>query len=353
MTVHRIVSTFYLALLPLAHAALSQQSQPTALPSSRDIRLDVAIDAKSSLPPARLTQQDFTVLDNKASRPITSFKVMNSAEEPVSVIIIVDAVNIPYPVLAWSRQGVEKFLKANEGQVPYPTAVAVLTDQGIQIEDKLSTNGIALSDSLEQHTIGLREITRDSQWGALDRMQICLKAFDQLVAFAPSLPGRKIVIWISPGWPLISGAQIEISARQEQEIFNEIVDYSTRLRQIDLTVYDINPIGASESLQEASEYQSYLKGVSKPYQAQFGDLSLQVLSIQSGGLAVEGNSDVAGTIEKILADAQSWYRIGFDPLPGDKPNDYHHIEVKVDRPGFAARTRDGYYSNPLAANPGH
>jgi len=353
VTVHRIVCTFFLALLPSVHAAFAQQPQPAVPPTSRDIHLDVAIDSKSGLPPARLTQQDFTVLDNKAPRPITSFKIMTSAEDPVSVIVIVDAVNIPYPVLAWSRQGVEKFLKANEGQVPYPTAVAVLTDQGIQIEDKLSTDGNALSDSLERHTIGLREITRDSQWGALDRMQICLKAFDQLVAFAPSLPGRKIVLWISPGWPLISGAQIEISARQEQEIFNQVVDYSTRLRQTDLTLYDINPIGASESLQEASEYQSYLKGVSKPYQAQFGDLSLQVLAIQSGGLAIEGNSDVAGTIQKILADAQSWYRIAFDPVPADKPNDYHHIEIKVDRPGFTARTRDGYYSNSLAANPAH
>jgi hypothetical protein len=77
-----------------------------------------------------------------------------------------------------------------------------------------------------------------------------------------------------------------------------------------------------------------------------------VFATQSGGLVFEGNSDVAGLIQKSLADAQSWYQIDFDPLPADKPNEYHHIEIKVDQPGLVARSRDGYYANPLAAVPG-
>ena len=67
---------------------------------------------------------------------------------------------------------------------------------------------------------------------------------------------------------------------------------------------------------------------------------------------VVGSSDVAGSIEKSLVDAQSWYEIAFDPLPADKPNEYHHIEIKVDQSGLIARTRTGYYSNPVAAGAG-
>ena len=144
---------------------------------------------------------------------------------------------------------------------------------------------------------------------------------------------------------------MDLSTRQEQQIFDEIVGFSAKLRQIDITLYNINPIGVSEPLGLADYYRNFLNGVSKPYQAQFGNLGLQVLATQSGGLVFEGNSDVVGLIQKSLVDAQSWYQITFDPLPADKPNEYHRIEVHVDQPGLIARTRTGYYANSTAANP--
>ena len=179
---------------------------------------------------SNLRQQDFTVLDNKIPRPITDFKIKSAADEPVHVIVLLDAVNIPYSMVAWSRQEVEKFLKANEGKLTYPTSIAVLTDQGVQIDNDFSTDGNALSDGLEHHPIGLREITRDSEWSDPERMQICITAFQQFLGYTSSLPGRKIVLWISPGWPLLSGPRVDLTLHQEQQIFNEIVGLSTRLQ---------------------------------------------------------------------------------------------------------------------------
>jgi VWFA-related protein len=351
MTVRRIVCTFFFALLPCVPATFAQQPQPDTPSSSRGIRLDVVVDTKAGQPVTNLTQQNFTVLDNKTPRPITSFKVMTPADEPVNVIVLVDAVNSPFQLVAWSRDGIEKFLKANEGKLSYPTSIAVLTDQGVQIDNSSSTDGNALSDSLEHHFVGLRQITRNSEWGGVERMQIGINAFHHLAEYASSIPGRKIVLWISPGWPLVSGPRVEISAKEQDQIFSDIVSMSTGLRQIDLTLYNINPIGVSESLERADYYEAFLKGVSKPNQVQFGNLGLQVLAVHSGGLALESNSDVAGMIQKCLTDSKSWYRIDVDPLPADKPNEYHHIEIKVDQPGFVARTRDGYYANPVAVTP--
>jgi hypothetical protein len=57
---------------------------------------------------------------------------------------------------------------------------------------------------------------------------------------------------------------------------------------------------------------------------------------------------VTGMMAQCLQDVKSWYAISFDPLPADKQDEYHHIEVKVDQPGLIARTRDGYYANPVA-----
>jgi hypothetical protein len=102
----------------------------------------------------------------------------------------------------------------------------------------------------------------------------------------------------------------------------------------------------------SNSYENFLKGLAKPGDAQPGNLGLQVLAVQSGGLVFVGNSDVAAMIQKCLGDANSWYEISFDPPPAGKPSEYHHIEVRLDQPGLIVRTRTGYYSNPLAAGAG-
>ena len=167
MNVPRLVCLFSVMLLPFPLVAPAQESGPSVAPASGELRLDVVVDTKSGQPVPNLRQQDFTVLDNKTPRPITYFKIMSAADDPVSVIILVDAVNIPFQTVAWSRQEVEKYLKTNEGKLPYPTSVAVLTDQGVQIDNGFSIDGNALSDGLEHHEIGLREVTRDSEWVTL------------------------------------------------------------------------------------------------------------------------------------------------------------------------------------------
>ena len=358
MIIYRIVLTSSIALLAALPAASAQQSLPVISPpgasaSSGPILLDVVVDTKSGQPVPNLAQQDFTLLDNKSPRPITSFKVVTPAKEPVEVILFIDAVNTPFSMVAYVRDQTEKFLKANEGTLAYPTTFAVLTDDGVHFDNGFSTDGNQLSDSLEHHESGLRQITRSSQWGGIERLDISLKALHQVVDSAAKLPGRKIILWISPGWPLLSGPYINVYSKDQQHIFSEVVSFSSQLRQTKVTLYNINPVGANESLMSADYYQTFLKGLAKPNDAQFGNLGLQVLAYQSGGLTLEGNNDVAAQIERCLTDANSWYEIAFEPPPPDKPNEYHHIEVKVDQPGLVVRTRTGYYANPVAADTGH
>lgn len=348
MTRSRLALLLSVALLPALHA---QQTEPPAAATTHAIHIDAVVDTKSGQPVSKLAQSDFTLLDNKAARPITSFKVHTGETEPVNVIVLIDAVNTPYQMVAYARSGIEKYLKSNEGQLAQPTAIAVLTDQGTQIDSSFTKDGNSLGDSLEHHEIGLRQITRSAEWGGVERLQICLKALEQLVAFVAASHQRTIAIWVTPGWPLISGPQIYLDSKQQNQIFGQIVALSTRLREANLTLYDVNPVGVQESLQRSDYYEVFLKGVSKPNQAQLGDLGIQVLASQTGGLVIEGNSDVAGMIQRCVTDTQTWYSIGFDPAPADKPNEYHHIELNVNQPGLAVRTRDGYYANPVAAPP--
>lgn len=356
MTANHFICALFVAFLQVPLLSSAQQSAPAnspsaVAPSSSRIHLDVVVDNKDGRPVTALQQQDFTILDNKSPRPITSFRVMTPAEEPVEVILLIDAVNTPYTMLAYMRNTTEQFLKLKEGTLAHPTTIAVLTDNGVKIENSFSTNGNALSDALASNKVDLREINRSAQWGGVDRFTISLSALHQLVTYASTLPGRKVILFVTPGWPLLTGPYTYLDSKQEQQIFGNIVYLSSHLRQAGITLYNINPVGVEQSLLQANYYRNFLKGVAKPNDVQFADLSIQVLSVQSGGRALESNSDVASQIQQCLTDAESWYEITFDPPPPDKPNQYHHIEVKLDHPDLVARTRDGYYSDPVAVNP--
>ncbi len=353
-TVTKFVCAFFSALFAGSLFAAAQQAPPAVSTpaSSRQIKLDVVVDTKSGQPVTNLAQQDFTILDNKSPRPITSFKVLTPAQEPVSVILFIDAVNTPYDLIASTRNATEKFLKSNGGALANPTAIAVLTDSGLQLPTKFSANGVELSDDLEHREIGLRQITNSTQWNNADRLTISIKALHQLTAVVSRLSGRKIILWISPGFPLSSGPEFSsLSAKAEQEIFGDVTFFSTALRESKITLYNINPVGASESMLAANYYENFVKGISRYDDAQLADLSIQVLSVQTGGLHFVSDNDVAGMIQKCIADANSWYEISFDPPPPDKPNQYHRIDVKLAQPGLVARTRNGYYSNPTSFEP--
>lgn len=40
------------------------------------------------------------------------------------------------------------------------------------------------------------------------------------------------------------------------------------------------------------------------------------------------------------------YGLAFEAAAGDGPNEYHALEVNLDKPGLETRTRTGYYAQP-------
>jgi VWFA-related protein len=323
---------------PFAQSDLPQAQKST-------IDLDVVVSPKQGPPVGDLQQQDFRILDNKAPQRLTSFKAVNGGS-PIRTILLIDAVNALYQNVAYQRGQIDKFLHADGGRLAQPVALAVFTDNGIQMQHDFSSDGNELSTSLDQYAIGLRDIRRSSQWQALDRFQLSINALHSLLAREANLPGRKIILWVSPGWPLLSGPGVNLDAKQQNQIFGTIVDLSTELRQNRVTLYAIDPLGSSEGVGRTFYYKDFLKGVSKPSQAMLGDLGLQVLAIQSGGQALSSSNDVASLLQKCIADTSAYYEMSFSPTASDHPNEYHALAVEVSRPGLIARTRTGYYAQP-------
>jgi VWFA-related protein len=347
----RLILAIALSVTTVAAQQVAQPTPPPHPPAANQILLDVVVTPKSGPPVADLQQQDFTLLDNKSPQPITSFKAVPGREAAADILIVIDAVNVDYRVLSFQRAQISKFLRAEGGHLAYPVALAVFTDTGVQMIGNFSSDGNERSANLDRADIGLRDIGRSGGfYGATERLQLSLKAFRQLTASEARLTGRKIMLWVSPGWPLLSGARIEIDSKQQDQLFADIVGLNTQLLRAGVTVYNVNPLGSNEALLRTSYYQEFLKGVSKPSQVAAGNLGLQVLATQSGGLVLDHNNDVTTLLQKCLSDVAPYYEISFAAAVADHPDEYHHLEVKIAKPGLTARTRQSYYAQPAPHN---
>lgn len=285
------------------------------------------------------------MLDNKVPLKITSFRALRGRDAPVEVLILIDDVNTGLQRIAYERSEIRKFLDLDSGNLTHPTAFAVLTDSGTKIQDEFTTDGKALGSALDQYTIGIHTLPRAGGiYADEERYQLSLVALHEIVERELTRPGRKIVLWISPGWPLLSGNSNELTPNQEQQIFTDIAALSTLLRQALITLYSIDPLGTDDFVNRVN-WKAYLKGVSSPYQAQWGNLALQVLAVQSGGLAVVGHNDLSEALHLCLADIQAYYEISCSLPPGRKKSEYHHLEVRVAKSYGTARTRQNYYSD--------
>jgi VWFA-related protein len=350
----RIAHLSVVALLALTQSvAEAHQSAPPQADPTHSIRLDVVVSHKNEPPVGGLGQKDFTVIDNKQTQPITSFRTVTGRDSKARVIIVLDAVNIDYERVAYAREEIEKYLRAEGGQLAHPTSFAMLTDNGMKLQEQYSTDGNAISATVEANVPGLRDIRRSSQYGGSERYNISIEGLRELVSREVSSPERKIILFVSPGWPLLSGPAVEnsLDAKQQKQLFDTLVNLSTQMQRANITLYAVNPLGQGESEARASYYEAFLKGVSEPRRMEPANLSLQVLAVQSGGRVIDFNNDVSGVMRQCVADTQNYYEITFLPAPSDPKNYYHRVEVKVAN-SEDARARTGYYAGGGSGNSG-
>src|SRR6202041_2027252 len=220
-----------------AAAASAQQPRPQAQPAGAKISLDVVVSPKSGPPVGDLQQQDFTVLDNNSPQAVTSFQAVTGRQAPIEVVLAIDAINTDARTIGYERNQIDRFLHAEGGRLAYPVAIVVATDTGVQLAENFSSDGNALSAAMDRDQIGLRDIGRSAGfYGATERLQYSLQGLDQLAAAAAPRPGRKILVWISPGWPLLSGPNVPLDSTQQGDIFAQIVGLYTQLRPARVTL---------------------------------------------------------------------------------------------------------------------
>ncbi len=340
-------------LLPtLLSIPLIAQQQPAGQPSATPatVTLDVTVTDHSGKAVPGLTQSNFTILDNGKPQQILSFNAIQPpiTDPPTQVILLIDTVNNSITNVAYERDQIVTFLRRSGPTLPLPLSFIFFSDSGTEIQQAPSSSTDVLLAGLKQMETKLHTINRASGiYGEVERVDLSLKTAGQIAVREQLIPGRKILIWISPGWPYLSGPNINLSSREEQTTFSNLVALANAFERARITLYSIDPLGvADEATVRSSFYAEFLKNVPSAQKVQQGNLALQVLAVHSGGRVINTGSNIADEISSCFADTSAFYVITVPRAKTDAPNTLHSIQVKLSDPKLQARTLFGYYTQP-------
>jgi VWFA-related protein len=315
---------------------------------SRAITVDVTVTDKSGRPIGALERGDFTLFDNNQPAEVVDFRAADStpsAADPVRVLVLIDTINNSIDTVAREREQLDEFLRQKDGELSYPTSIGFLADSGLVLPAASTQDGKALLANLRSSQSELRTIGRAAGfWGATERLQQSLNQFDQLIQQESTQPGRKLVLIIGSGWPMFAETSMYADTRQRTWIFNAIVHLTNRLREANITLYCLDPFNLGRT--NPFFYEGYRKAVTKIDQAQYPNLSLQVLAEHSGGLVIVNGNDIREEINTAVRDASSYYEIRFAAAHSADKTQYHALKIEVDKPGLVVRTTAGYYTLP-------
>jgi VWFA-related protein len=340
---------------PPADQSGAAPQNPSAAPDAqKTMTIHVQVSDSQAHAVEGLQESDFTLLDNNQPQKLLGFRAVDAAvlkSDPVQVVLVVDMLNSDPVTVAREREEVGAYLKANGGELANPTSLAVVADSGVKVLPVSTQQGNLLLASFNQTQSEMREIGRSAGfYGATENAQKSLQELGQLIQYEGQKPGRKLVIFVSPGWPLLIGAGEQSDIKQRTWVFNNVVQFTNLLRASNVTLYCVDPFDLGR--RNPFEYQGYLKGISAAKDAIYPDLGLQVLATHTGGQVFISGRDIAGSLKLAIRDASVGYDLTFAPVPGDRVNEYHALEVRVDKPNIKVRTTSGYYARAQKAEQG-
>jgi VWFA-related protein len=319
------------------------------------VKLDVVVTDHAGNPVSDLKQKDFLLLDNGQAAKILSFQALNPISSPpdpaVEVIVVIDELQLPAHLISRERNAVMTFLRKNGGHLAQQVSIYSLVDTGLWLLADPSSDGNALAEQIThnselrliRHSRGSLRGSVPESLGLKDPPALeSLKALGEIATTARRKPGRKLLLWIGPGWGIGTGTYAEGTSSRESTFYT-IRWFSTLLRDARIALYSFS---VGETDPHSQYYLDHLHGVRSAREANFIDLYRKVLAVQSGGRVLDRSDDLVPQIESCVREARAFYTLTFDPSHADHPDEYHDLTVQISRPDLIARTRTGYYDQP-------
>jgi VWFA-related protein len=369
-TLPRTLATLFAAFSPLASSvAFAQQSaspsadsgQPVVKVATRLVVLSVVVTDKTGNPITGLTKDDFRILENDQPQAIASFEpaaefASSAAPEPAATpalpdvnappqaALVLDQLNTKSEDLMFAAEEIRAFLRAQPPHLSQPTSLYSLTKRGLELLATPTQDRDSLLAVFKKSIVELPPHTLESGGvqGGADRLLAALLALDEMALSSAHQKGRKNIIWIGNGIPILSAGGVDLSNRAR---FLDWVHYTVNwLQESQTTVYTVDPRGlevAPETL--ALDFGS---AIVPQTGLTLSDLVFESLAPESGGAIFRRRNDVDVAIATALRDGFSSYTLSYYPRNNKWDSAFRSIRVVVNGTGLTARTQRGYYAFP-------
>ncbi len=227
-------------------------------------------------------------------------------------------------------------------------------------------------------------------------------ALETIAGHLQGVPGRKMLIWISGGFPIQLGLhnsvdsipQSNSNARQSggagghgrqggggggrgtsggsnpaprssgsnlattelpgtsQSYESDVARAIRALNEADVAVYPVDARGVTVAAAFQADRSSMGKRGTPPKAVappDFNYETLETLAVETGGQAFHHINDLSAAIQEAASDARVSYALAFSPAAGSLDDSYHRLEVSVKRPDVKLRYRPGYVAARDAA----
>jgi len=388
----------------------AQQPAPQVFrTSTRVVTIDALVHGKDGQPILNLTANDFRLFEDGKEQRIEFFSVVSAsaasasarvAPQPIvpgtftnrpggaipttATVVLFDRLNTRFEDQLPARDHIVKFLgnlRANDR-----IALYVLESNAVRVVHDFSHDAASLmttikryraSTSIEQAVTdtpapelapsGATAVDADMQAWLLEttrmidaeftrrRVQITLSAIEMIAQHLAGIPGRKNLVWVSSGFPLI------ISDRfGPQTMSNEVTRAVQAVNSSHLSIYPIDARGLVAPYSgpgATATYQATGRGAPPPPAVstviQPNIDAMTELAARTGGRAFFNTNDIGRAIERAIDDASVTYLLGYAPANGNWDGTFRKLRVTVRAPDAEVRHRTGYLALPPTAARGN
>jgi VWFA-related protein len=377
----------------LAATAATQDPRTTFGVTTRLVQVNVIVHDKDGQPVADLAAGDFRLYEDGKEQAIESFSVESTIaavarESPASrgdfgnrlrgpagggvTVILLDRLNTRFEDQTLARAQIVRFLGRLQPQDR--VALYILESDSVHVLHDFTTDSSALlravarqrgTTSREMEAAELapyetgeadidafvaREFAEVSAAALAERVTSTTRALEAIAHHLAGVQGRKNLIWISSGFPLV------IEDRGPRPVTDQ-VDRATRaVNDANVAVYPVDArglVGAFAGNPSALSSTS-TRNTDQALRNVFTTMSttrpnieaLQTIAENTGGRAFYETNDITRALSRAVDDSRVTYVLGYSPSQGKWDGSFHKIEVTVRRPGVEVRHRKGYLALP-------
>jgi VWFA-related protein len=163
---------------------------------------------------------------------------------------------------------------------------------------------------------------------------LSIDALQQLIQVQAQLPGRKTVIYFSPGL---------IIPPEQPERFRAVVSAANRAN---ITFYTVDPSGLdTASMARLSGLTG--RAISNPSAKTNFKENLRGLAEDTGGFAIADTNDARIPLRHVMEEVRAHYEVAYAPTSSNYDGHFRTIEIRARQPGLRLQGRNGYFALPI------